>query len=76
MGLASRYSGLQLVPDVATALVAVLPRMAERTVAAIIDEVPAYADPFRGRMGQNIENAVQTSLGHSCGWQPGWGVGL
>lgn len=63
MGLASRYSGLQLVPDVATALVAVLPRMAERTVAAIIDEVPAYADPFRGRMGQNIENAVQTSLG-------------
>jgi hypothetical protein len=37
--------------------------MAERTVTAIVEEVPAYADPFRGRMGQNIENAVQVSLG-------------
>lgn len=58
-----RLSGLQLAPDVVTALEAVLPRMAERTIAAIIAEVPAYADPFRGQMGQNIENAVQTSLG-------------
>ncbi|MCW1958518.1 MAG: helix-turn-helix domain-containing protein, partial [Mycobacterium sp.] len=32
------------------------------TVAAIVAEVPAYTDPFRGRMGQNIENAVQASL--------------
>ena len=30
---------------------------------AIIAEVPAYTDPFSGQMGQNIENAVQTSLG-------------
>ena len=37
--------------------------MAERTVAAITAEVPAYTDAFSGRMGQNIENAVQTSLG-------------
>ena len=58
-----RLSGLALRPEVVRALEAVLPRMAERTVAAIIAEVPAYADPFRGRMGQNIENAVQTSLG-------------
>ena len=58
----ARFGGLQLSPDVAAALEAVLPRMAERTVAAIIAEVPAYADPFQGRMGQNIENAVQTSL--------------
>ena len=58
-----RLSGLALGPEVVRALEAVLPRMAERTVAAIIAEVPAYADPFRGRMGQNIENAVQTSLG-------------
>ena len=58
----ARVGGLQLSPDVAAALEAVLPRMAERTVAAIIAEVPAYADPFQGRMGQNIENAVQTSL--------------
>ncbi len=58
-----RLAGLSLDPGVVGALEAVLPRMAERTVDAIIAEVPAYADPFRGRMGQNIENAVQTSLG-------------
>lgn len=57
-----RLGGLELAPDVATALEAVLPRMAERAVEAIVAEVPAYTDPFRGRMGQNIENAVQISL--------------
>lgn len=55
-------SGLDLDPGVAAALEAVLPRMAEQTVAAIIAEVPAYTDPFRGQMGQNIENAVRASL--------------
>lgn len=60
---AGRFTGLDLAPGVAAALEAVLPRMAERSVAAIIAEVPAYTDPFRGRMGQNIENAVQTSIG-------------
>jgi len=59
----SQFTGLALDPEVAGALEAVLPRMAERTVAAIIAEVPAYTDPFRGRMGQNIENAVLTSIG-------------
>lgn len=59
----SRFSGLALDPEVAGALEAVLPRMAERTVAAITAEVPAYTDPFQGRMGQNIENAVLTSIG-------------
>ena len=59
----SRFTGLDLDAEVATALEGVLPRMAERTVAAIIAEVPAYTDPFRGRMGQNIVNAVQASLG-------------
>lgn len=58
-----RLTGFDLAPEVVTALEAVLPRMAERTVAAIIAEVPAYTDPLRGRMGQNIENAVQGSLG-------------
>ena len=58
-----RLSGLALDPEVVRALEAVLPRMAERTIAAIIAEVPAYADPFRGQMGQNIENAVRTSIG-------------
>lgn len=54
---------LELAPGVPEALEAVLPRMAERSVAAIIAEVPAYTDPFQGRMGQNIENAVRTSIG-------------
>lgn len=57
-----RLSGLDLGPRVVSALESVLPRMAERTVDAIIAEVPAYTDPFKGQMGQNIENAVQTSL--------------
>lgn len=59
----ARFTGLDLDPEVAASLEGVLPRMAERTVAAIIAEVPAYTDPFRGRMGQNIENAVRASLG-------------
>ena len=59
----SRFTGLDLDAEVAAALQGVLPRMAERTVAAVVAEVPAYTDPFRGRMGQNIENAVQASLG-------------
>ena len=59
----SRFVGLDLDAEVAAALEDVLPGMAERTVAAITAEVPAYTDPFRGRMGQNIENAVQASLG-------------
>lgn len=58
-----RRIGLELGGEVVAALQAVLPRMAELTIAAIIDEVPAYTDPFRGRMGQNIETAVQASLG-------------
>lgn len=57
-----RFGGLELGADVAADLEAVLPRMAERTIAAIVAEVPAYTDPFQGRMGQNIENAVQASL--------------
>jgi hypothetical protein len=62
-GSEGRLSGLALDPEVVTSLEAVLPRMAERTVAAVIAEVPAYADPFSGRMGPNIENAVQNALG-------------
>ncbi len=58
-----RLAGLSLDPSVVADLEAVLPKMAERTVDAIVAEVPAYTDPFSGRMGQNIENAVQTSLG-------------
>jgi hypothetical protein len=36
--------------------------VAEQVVAAVINEVPSYSDPFRGRMGRNIEVAVKTAL--------------
>lgn len=63
MDSVAQFAGLTLDAGVAADLEAVLPRMAERSVAAITAEVPAYTDPFQGRMGQIIENAVQTSIG-------------
>lgn len=62
-GPTGRLTGLALAPEVVAALEAVLPRMAEHTVAAVIAEVPAYADAFSGQMGQNVESAVRASLG-------------
>lgn len=61
--LSPRLTGLHLDEPVVRALEATLPAMAERTVTAITIEVPSYARAFSGRMGQNIEDAVQTSLG-------------
>jgi PucR-like helix-turn-helix protein len=58
-----RFTGLELSEEVVAELEAVLPRMAERTVSAVTVEVPSYARAFSGRMGQNIENAVQMALG-------------
>ncbi|MGH3360946.1 MAG: PucR family transcriptional regulator [Nocardioides sp.] len=40
-----------------------LPQVAERTVRAVIDEVPSYAGALSGPMGENIRNAVQLALG-------------
>jgi hypothetical protein len=40
-----------------------LGRVAGKTVDAIRDEVPSYADPFQGEMGRAIENAVALALG-------------
>jgi hypothetical protein len=40
-----------------------LPAVADRTVAAIIDEVPSYADALSGPMGETIRSAVQLALG-------------
>ncbi|CAN5211564.1 PucR family transcriptional regulator [soil metagenome] len=40
-----------------------LPSVAEETVAAIIVEVPGYANALAGPMGANIQNAVQLALG-------------
>jgi len=49
--------------EVAAAMRAELPAVAERTVAAIVVEVPSYTEAFRGPMGRKIENAVQLALG-------------
>ncbi|NEK60213.1 PucR family transcriptional regulator [Geodermatophilus sabuli] len=50
-------------PEVAAAMHAELPAVAERTVAAIVVEVPSYTEAFRGDMGRAIENAVRLALG-------------
>jgi hypothetical protein len=56
------------IPDaVAEAMRAELPSVAEQTVAAIVVEVPSYADAFSGAMGRTIENAVQLALGGFLG---------
>ncbi len=53
---------LRLSPPIAEAMRAVLPAVAPKVVAAVVAEVPSYADPFRGRMGRNIEVAVTLAL--------------
>ncbi|HET9073432.1 MAG TPA: helix-turn-helix domain-containing protein [Solirubrobacteraceae bacterium] len=52
----------RLSPAVAEALQARVPQVAERVLAAIVNEVPLYADPFRGGMGANIERAIRVAL--------------
>jgi hypothetical protein len=54
---------LGLPAAVAEAMRRELPSVAEQTVAAIVVEVPSYADAFSGEMGRTIENAVQLALG-------------
>ena len=53
---------LDLTPEVVAAMRVDLGAVAGRTVAAIRQEVPSYADPFRGEMGRTIEQAVQLAL--------------
>ena len=48
--------------DVAEALRAQLPSVAELTVGAVTAEVPEYADAFAGEMGATIQSAVQMAL--------------
>jgi hypothetical protein len=48
---------------VADAMRLELPSVAGQAVAAIVVEVPSYADAFGGEMGATIENAVQLALG-------------
>lgn len=50
-------------PAVAAALRDQLAAVAEHTVAAVVVEVPSYANAFEGEMGATIEQAVQLALG-------------
>jgi hypothetical protein len=54
---------LRLPPAVVDAMQGDVARVAEQVVAAVISEVPSYSEPFRGRMGRNIETAVALALG-------------
>jgi len=56
-------AGLKLPAPVVEGMRAELPTVAEQVVAAVIGEVPSYSEPFRGRMGRNIETAVALALG-------------
>ena len=58
---------LDLSSEVADAMRADLPRVAQQVVDAVRAEVPSYADPFKGEMGRNIENAVTLALGGFLG---------
>jgi len=53
---------LHLPDEVVAAMRANLPGVAEQVVASVIREVPSYSEPFRGRMGRNIETAVALAL--------------
>ncbi|MFL6088819.1 MAG: PucR family transcriptional regulator [Aeromicrobium sp.] len=55
-------SEFRVATSVLDAMRAELPRVAEEVVAAVIADVPAYSEPFRGRMGRNIETAVALAL--------------
>src|SRR5262245_23521576 len=54
---------LDLSPEIVHGLRAVLPRVGEDVVAAIIAEVPSYRDAFSGQMGETIRTAVRVALG-------------
>lgn len=53
---------LRLPEPVLAAMWAALPALAQRTVTAVVNDVPGYADALSGRMGQNIRTAVQQAL--------------
>ncbi|WP_219994395.1 PucR family transcriptional regulator [Actinokineospora spheciospongiae] len=53
----------RLPEGLAEAMRSVLPSVAERTVAAIVAEVPAYTEVFTGGTGRKLETAVRLALG-------------
>lgn len=58
-----RLDGLRLPQQVIAAMRDELGGCAEQVIATVIREVPSYSEPFRGRMGRNIETAVAMALG-------------
>lgn len=62
MGSKRQEMALRLPPDVVAALRAELETVVDQVMHAVVDEVPSYSDPFRGRMGRNIEVAVKVAL--------------
>ncbi len=59
----SRLEEFQLPEPVAAAMRSELASVAEHTVAAVVVDVPAYAEVFTGGTGRTIERAVQLALG-------------
>jgi HAMP domain-containing protein len=53
---------LRLPADVVSVMRRDITGVAEQVVAAVVNEVPSYSDPFRGEMGRNIEVAVRVAL--------------
>lgn len=54
--------GLELAPTTVARFRAQLPGVAHDTVAAIVNEVPSYADAFTGPMGETIQGMVEVAL--------------
>ncbi len=54
---------IELPPAIAEAMRLHLPTVADRTVAAVIAEVPSYEGALAGPMGETIRGAVQLALG-------------
>ncbi len=54
---------IELSEEITAALRAELPRVSERTLAAVITSVPSYADAWSGPMGETIRGAVELALG-------------
>jgi hypothetical protein len=53
---------LRLPAEIAAQMRQDMAGVAEQVIAAVINEVPSYRDPFRGQMGRNIEIAVKVAL--------------
>lgn len=60
--LAREQMALRLPAAIASEMRRDMAGVAEKTIAAVISEVPSYRDPFSGRMGRNIETAVKVAL--------------